>query len=54
MFRNLSHVAFIFGCYLENLIGMNTKMKDSIELGRTKRNGQQYENLNGIPEGVYL
>ena len=32
MLRDLSHAEFIFGVYLENLIGMDTRMKDSIDL----------------------
>ncbi len=52
--RNLGYVEFSFGCYLENLIGMNTRIEDSIELGRMKRDGQQDKSLEGIPEGEYL
>jgi hypothetical protein len=54
MCRDLVHVEFIFGVYLQNLIGMDTRMKDSIDLGRMMRDDQQKKSLKGIPKVIYL
>lgn len=54
MCRDLVHVEFIFGVYLQNLIGMDTRMKDSIDLGRMMRDDQQKKSLKGIPKVTYL
>lgn len=54
MCRDLVHVEFIFGGYLQNLIGMDTRMKDSIDLGRMMRDNQQKKSLKGIPKVTYL
>lgn len=54
MFRDLSHVESIFGVYLQNLIGMDTRMKDSIDLGRMMRDDQKKKSLKGTPKVTYL
>lgn len=54
MFRDLSHVESIFGVYLQNLIGMDTSMKDSIDLGRMMRDDQKKKSLKGTPKVIYL
>lgn len=54
MYRNLRHVAFIFGLYLVNPIDMNTRMKDSIDLMRRMMNVRQSMGLDGIPIAFYL
>jgi hypothetical protein len=54
MFHDLSHVESIFGVYLQNLIGMDTRMKDSIDLGRMMRDDQQKKSLKGTPKVTYL
>lgn len=54
MCRDLVHVEFIFGGYLVNLESMNTKMKDSIDLMKKKRNSKWNKSLKGIPKILYL
>ena len=54
MCRDLVHVEFIFGVYLQNLIGMDTRMKDSIDLGRMMRDDQKKKSLKGTPKVIYL
>ncbi len=54
MFRDLSHVESIFGVYLQNLIGMDTRIKDSIDLGIMMREDQQNKSLKGTPKVTYL
>lgn len=54
MCRDLVHVEFIFGVYLQNLIGMDTRMKDSIDLGRMMRDDQKKKSLKGTPKVTYL
>ena len=54
MFHDLSHVESIFGVYLQNLIGMDTRIKDSIDLGRMMRDDQQKKSLKGTPKVTYL
>ena len=54
MFHDLSHVESIFGVYLQNLIGMDTRMKDSIDLGRMMRDDQKKKSLKGTPKVIYL
>ena len=53
MFHDLSHVESIFGVYLQNLIGMDTRMKDSIDLVMM-RDDQRKKSLKGIPKVTYL
>ena len=51
-----THSTGFVGCavYLQNLIGMDTRMKDSIDLGRMMRDDQKKKSLKGTPKVIYL
>lgn len=54
MCHGMRHVGRNFVVYFVNLIGMDTKIKSSIDLGRLLKYGKENENLKGIPKGTYL